>query len=105
MRGAQSNQGDGGGSGRHKRLFGLWLICLLFGLAAVFNFLLALAGTVLGKVVFGVFAALFLASAVGLWMRRRWGWLTAVVLWPAALALELTFEPDPSSAVTVVALE
>ncbi len=62
------------------RMPGLWLVCVLLGLAGVFSASLAVMGTSTGRIVFGIAAAPNVIVAVGLW--RRWS-----VAWYGALGL------------------
>lgn len=86
-------------AGSHKRLFGLWLICMLFGLCAVLNYLFLLMGTPLGVAVFGAFTGLFLAAALYLWSRGKGAWLAAIVLWFGWIAFWHLLLREPPSLV------
>ncbi|MCK4376470.1 MAG: hypothetical protein KAX19_14125 [Candidatus Brocadiae bacterium] len=67
---AGSDESDGRlDAGRPRRLPVLWLICVLFGLAGMFNLCLVLLARPLGMVVFGGLALLSFGVAVGLWLR------------------------------------
>ncbi len=76
---------DGTGDGPCKRLPGLWLICVFFGLCAALNFLWVPSATWLGRVVFSAFTIGFLLAAGALWTRRQWAPIVAKVVWFACL--------------------
>lgn len=54
-----------------KRLPGLWIICVLFGLSGFFGVALACLATLRGSLVFGGLAVAFVAATVGLWGRSN----------------------------------
>jgi len=82
----------GGAEGRqsrkanHKRLFVLWLICVGCAWGGVVGAEGLLRATLLGAVVFPVLAGASFALALGLWVRARWAWWTALVLSVIGLA-------------------
>ena len=70
----------------YKRLVGLWLVCMLFAVAAVFSLEHVVRATWLGVVVFGGIGGALAAVAAGLWVRSRAAWLVALaLLLPGAL--------------------
>ncbi len=76
-------------AGRPKRLPGLWVLCVLFGLAGMFWLCAALIGTLLGVLVFGGLSALSFAIAAGLWVRSNAVRLAVMGVLGAAAALFL----------------
>ena len=71
--------------GSCKRLPGLWVICVFFGLCGALHFLWIPSGTWLGRVVFSAFSIGFLLAAWSLWFRKRWGPAAAKVVWIGCL--------------------
>jgi len=63
-----------------KRLPGLWIICVLYGLAGMVNLSLLFLATSLGMAVFGGLAALCFVLAIGLWLRSNAARLAAMVV-------------------------
>lgn len=72
-----------------KRLPGLWVICVILGLGAMFTSAMALSMAALGAAICCALAALPFALAVALWFRLRVGWWAAIVLLGIGFALGL----------------
>lgn len=76
---------------RHKRLPGLWSICALFGLMALWYWWLFPAGTFVGRLFLGGFGVAFLSAALLLWCRVAWSWAAAIILWLIQIGLMVVF--------------
>ncbi len=79
---------------RPARLPGLWVVCVLFGLAGVVWFANVFLATPLGMAAFGLLAAANVAVAAWLWTRSRTAWLITLIF----LLLKVAFGAAASTA-------
>jgi hypothetical protein len=80
-----------------RRMPGLWVVCILFSLAACYFATLVIRATALGMVVFGIPAAGSLLIAIGLWRQSRaawWGAAAATLLAGVVACFQLAAEYD-----------
>jgi len=96
---------DQPGPAAPKRLPGLWVVCVLFGLAGAFTGSLVFFATAAGVLFFTGVGIVHLVAALGLWKRLPAAWVGAIVLLALKLifwsASSLTDWPDSAGAAAV----